>query len=85
MSDHTKSEDSIQGLSRALDGLNATAMQVKKERDALLKACRESLRWFDELYPADVFTGKAPDTKRIATMRESCREAIKLAEGSTEA
>jgi|SRR5579863_8121716 hypothetical protein len=45
--------------------------------EELLQACRESLAWFDEVYPADVFESKSD---RIVEMRELCRAAIRKAE-----
>jgi len=49
--------------------------------EELLQACRESLAWFDEVYPADVLTGQSGDLTsiRIVEMRELCRAAIRKA------
>ena len=58
------------------------AVRANVERTALLAACKQSLSWFDEVYPADIFTGESGDAGaiRIRNMREACRAAIQIAE-----
>ena len=62
--------------------LNGVAA-LRQQRDELLAACRGLLRWLNEIYPPENFTGKSgdPGPVRVALLRMVAERAIAKAEG----
>lgn len=69
-------------LRESIDANAELIVRAVNNHQALLEACKGSLKWFDDVYPADVFTGESEDIQaiRIRNLREACRTASAAAE-----
>jgi hypothetical protein len=65
----------------SIDRLGATALRIKAERDALLEACRATLKAMDELMTEFVSKKRAADWGVIHGAGVAAAKAIAKAEG----